>query len=87
MTRCICVLCLFLLLEPCYNIFHQIIVSLIRGPGAYGDVTVDWQIVPRDATTFTQFQGQITFPDGQEEIDLELQVRFVPPGIKTMAYA
>ena len=48
--------------------------SLTRGAGIFGRVTVNWQMTPRDETTFQQTSGTVIFEDKQQNASVTLQV-------------
>ncbi|XP_033109462.1 adhesion G-protein coupled receptor V1-like [Anneissia japonica] len=49
------------------------IVSLTRGNGIFGEIMVNWQLDPRDASVFAQTFGSVVFSDGQRDATIVLQ--------------
>ncbi|XP_037657723.1 adhesion G-protein coupled receptor V1 [Choloepus didactylus] len=51
--------------EPSTKYNGTAIISLIRGPGILGEVTVSWRIVPPSVGEFAETSGKLTMRDGQ----------------------
>ncbi|XP_071995626.1 adhesion G-protein coupled receptor V1 isoform X3 [Engystomops pustulosus] len=51
--------------EPSGNYNGTAHISLIRGPGIFGDVTVYWNITPAHANEFVETSGMLTLRDRQ----------------------
>ncbi|XP_035296369.1 adhesion G-protein coupled receptor V1 isoform X3 [Cricetulus griseus] len=49
------------------------IISLVRGPGVSGEITVYWRIFPASVGDFVETSGQLTMQDGQSEATLVIQ--------------
>ncbi|XP_072038274.1 adhesion G-protein coupled receptor V1-like [Amphiura filiformis] len=59
--------------EPMDDHDGTVIVHLTRGAGIFGRVTVNWQMTPRDETTFKQTSGTVIFEDRQQNATIMLQ--------------
>ncbi|XP_058132092.1 adhesion G-protein coupled receptor V1 [Dasypus novemcinctus] len=51
--------------EPSAKYNGTAIISLVRGPGILGEVTVSWRIVPPSVGEFAETSGKLTMRDGQ----------------------
>lgn len=60
--------------EPSSKYNGQANINLGRTVGIFGEISVTWQIVPRDLNAFTLMQGSVKFNDRQEAATLVLQV-------------
>ncbi|XP_036063369.1 adhesion G-protein coupled receptor V1 [Onychomys torridus] len=49
------------------------IISLVRGPGVSGEITVSWRIFPPSVGEFVETSGQLTIQDGQSEATVVIQ--------------
>ncbi|CAH6787485.1 Adgrv1 [Phodopus roborovskii] len=49
------------------------IISLVRGPGVSGEITVYWRIFPPSVDEFVETSGQLTMQDGQSEATVVIQ--------------
>ncbi|XP_037536594.1 adhesion G-protein coupled receptor V1 [Nematolebias whitei] len=49
-------------------------VSLVRGPGVFGDVQVFWNITPAVASEFATISGTVIMRDGQSKANITLTV-------------
>ncbi|KAL6087981.1 hypothetical protein STEG23_022841, partial [Scotinomys teguina] len=49
------------------------IISLVRGPGVSGEITVYWRIFPPSMGVFVETSGQLTIQDGQAEATVIIQ--------------
>lgn len=49
--------------------------SLIRGPGVFGEVRVQWNILPALVAVFTNISGSVTMKDQQSFASFILKVR------------
>ncbi|XP_077893636.1 adhesion G-protein coupled receptor V1-like isoform X2 [Ictidomys tridecemlineatus] len=54
-----------------YNGFA--IISLVRGPAIWGEVTVFWRIIPPSVRVFAQTSGKLTMRDGQSAAIVVIQ--------------
>ncbi|XP_058512174.1 adhesion G-protein coupled receptor V1 [Ochotona princeps] len=59
--------------EPCARYNGTAIISLVRGPGIWGDVTVSWRILPPSLGEFTETSGKLAMRDGQSAAVVVLQ--------------
>lgn len=48
--------------------------SLVRGPGVFGEVRVDWNIIPALSAEFEEISGTITMRDRQSAATIVLKV-------------
>ncbi|XP_041856249.1 adhesion G-protein coupled receptor V1 [Melanotaenia boesemani] len=61
--------------EPQGDYNGSAVVSLVRGPGLFGEVQVYWNITPAVASEFEKISGTITMKDGQSFASITLKVR------------
>ncbi|XP_059909463.1 adhesion G-protein coupled receptor V1 [Gadus macrocephalus] len=59
--------------EPERGYNGSTVVSLVRGPGVFGEVQFSWNIAPADATEFEQISGVVTMRDGQSAASITLK--------------
>ncbi|XP_029019275.1 adhesion G-protein coupled receptor V1 isoform X2 [Betta splendens] len=64
---------LVLIGEPQGGYNGSAVVSLVRGPGVFGDVQISWNMVPAVASEFEVTSGTVTFRDGQSTAAIILQ--------------
>ncbi|XP_059825311.1 adhesion G-protein coupled receptor V1 [Hypanus sabinus] len=60
--------------EPIGDYNGTTLVKLVRGPGIFGDVTVNWIIVPASLNEFEEVSGTVSFHDRQSSATILLQV-------------
>ncbi|NWV48163.1 GPR98 protein, partial [Daphoenositta chrysoptera] len=51
--------------EPLGNYDGTALISLVRGPGIFGEIIIYWNITPPHQTEFTEVSGTLTMRDGQ----------------------
>uniref|UniRef100_A0A096MK89 Adhesion G-protein coupled receptor V1 n=1 Tax=Rattus norvegicus TaxID=10116 RepID=A0A096MK89_RAT len=59
--------------EPSATYSGTATISLDRGPGVSGEVTVDWRILPPSRGEFAETSGQLTMLDGQSTATVVIQ--------------
>ncbi|XP_008059253.2 G-protein coupled receptor 98 [Carlito syrichta] len=59
--------------EPSAKYNGTAIISLVRGPGIFGDVTVFWRIIPPSVGEFAETSGKLTMRDGQSAAIVVIQ--------------
>uniref|UniRef100_A0A3B4ZW94 Adhesion G-protein coupled receptor V1 n=1 Tax=Stegastes partitus TaxID=144197 RepID=A0A3B4ZW94_9TELE len=60
--------------EPQGDYSGSVIVSLVRGPGVFGEVRVNWSITPAVVSEFEAISGSVTMTDGQSAATITLKV-------------
>uniref|UniRef100_H2M3Y4 Adhesion G-protein coupled receptor V1 n=1 Tax=Oryzias latipes TaxID=8090 RepID=H2M3Y4_ORYLA len=60
--------------EPHGNYNGTATVSIMRGPGVFGEVQVYWNITPAVASEFEKSSGTVTMTDGQPSANITLKV-------------
>ncbi|XP_027733793.1 adhesion G-protein coupled receptor V1 isoform X6 [Empidonax traillii] len=60
--------------EPSGNYNGTALISLIRGPGIFGDIVIYWNITPPHHTEFTEVSGTLTMRDRQSAAVVLIQV-------------
>ncbi|CAJ1068549.1 adhesion G-protein coupled receptor V1 [Xyrichtys novacula] len=60
--------------EPQGDYNGSAVVSLVRGPGVFGEVQVYWNITPAVASEFEAISGTVTFKDRQSDATIVLKV-------------
>ncbi|KAM4746526.1 adhesion G-protein coupled receptor V1 isoform 2-T2 [Anableps anableps] len=60
--------------EPHGNYNGTAMVNLVRGPGVFGDVQVNWNIIPALVSEFETISGTVTMSDGQSVATIILKV-------------
>uniref|UniRef100_A0A2K5BZQ4 Adhesion G-protein coupled receptor V1 n=1 Tax=Aotus nancymaae TaxID=37293 RepID=A0A2K5BZQ4_AOTNA len=60
--------------EPSAKYNGTAIISLVRGPGLLGEVTVFWRIFPPSVGEFAETSGKLTMRDGQSAVIVVIQV-------------
>ncbi|XP_036069486.1 adhesion G-protein coupled receptor V1 isoform X2 [Oryzias melastigma] len=60
--------------EPQGNYTGSATVSILRGPGVFGEVQVYWNITPAVASEFEKSSGTVTMTDGQSSANITLKV-------------
>ena len=51
-----------------------VVISLVRGPGVFGDVLVYWNITPAVVNEFEAVSGSVAMRDGQSTATITLRV-------------
>nr|XP_040129297.1 LOW QUALITY PROTEIN: adhesion G-protein coupled receptor V1 [Ictidomys tridecemlineatus] len=59
--------------EPSAKYNGTAIISLVRGPAIWGEVTVFWRIIPPSVGVFAQTSGKLTMRDGQSAAIVVIQ--------------
>ncbi|XP_069912554.1 adhesion G-protein coupled receptor V1 [Oryctolagus cuniculus] len=59
--------------EPSARYNGTAIISLVRGPGIWGEVTVFWKIFPPSSGEFAETSGKLTMRDGQSAAVILIQ--------------
>ncbi|XP_073480601.1 adhesion G-protein coupled receptor V1 isoform X2 [Aquarana catesbeiana] len=59
--------------EPSGNYNGTVHISLIRGPGIFGEVTVYWNITPAYTSEFVETSGMVTLRDRQSAAVISIQ--------------
>ncbi|KAM5298193.1 adhesion G-protein coupled receptor V1 [Ctenodactylus gundi] len=59
--------------EPSAKYNGTAIISLVRGPAIWGEVTVFWRIVPPSVGEFAETSGKVTLRDGQSAAIVVIQ--------------
>uniref|UniRef100_A0A3P8TGE6 Adhesion G-protein coupled receptor V1 n=1 Tax=Amphiprion percula TaxID=161767 RepID=A0A3P8TGE6_AMPPE len=60
--------------EPQGDYSGSVTVSLVRGPGVFGEVQVNWNITPAVVSEFAAISGSVTMRDGQSAATITLMV-------------
>ncbi|XP_036619299.1 adhesion G-protein coupled receptor V1 [Trichosurus vulpecula] len=60
--------------EPSAKYNGTALISLVRGPGTFGEVTIYWSIFPPLAEEFAETSGKLTMRDGQSVAIVVIQV-------------
>ncbi|OXB60111.1 hypothetical protein ASZ78_001978 [Callipepla squamata] len=59
--------------EPSGNYNGTALISLTRGPGIFGEITIYWNITPPHHTEFTEISGTLTMRDRQSAVVVLIQ--------------
>ncbi|KAK1176563.1 adhesion G-protein coupled receptor V1-like [Acipenser oxyrinchus oxyrinchus] len=59
--------------EPMGNYNGTALISLVRGPGIFGEITVYWNITPPIATEFEETSGMLIMRDRQSAATIQLK--------------
>ncbi|KAJ3604248.1 hypothetical protein NHX12_028989, partial [Muraenolepis orangiensis] len=59
--------------EPERGYNGSAVVSLVRGPGVFGEIRIFWNITPADASEFERISGTVTMLDRQSIASITLQ--------------